>query len=338
MPSVHIQKTHRLRQFRSRRAFTLIELLVVLAIIAFLIGMLVPVLQMVRVSAARVQCVNNLKQIALASHDYHSNYGVFPPGCNSDTGAGVMMYLLPNLEQAGVFEKMPNTLQQGKGGDWLKQLNGLNANNPANAKISVLLCPSASNLASVEGTVKKESFELTAAKTASFNIQANKGDTTLGLTNYVGNSGMYFFSTDEKQPQNGKYSNGPLYPDSRVKLTDIVDGTSNTLLFGEALGGPETGAPTYNLTWMGAGVLPSYWDCQTPSAWYTFGSNHPGVVNFAFCDGSVRSISKVAAKDKSSIPPPYPSAALGSPRWNAFQCLAGIADNSFPDFSLLGLP
>jgi prepilin-type processing-associated H-X9-DG protein len=161
-------------------------------------------------------------------------------------------------------------------------------------------------------------------------------DQTMGRTSYVGNAGMHKFNTDPVNVGNKAYSRGPYYPDSSVTPDTISDGLSSTIAFGEALGGSESGTRDYALTWMGAGVMPSYWDCPAPAAWYTFGSGHAGGVNFAMCDGSVRTIRRTTASPADNATPGSTTpAAINTPRWIAFQLAAGIQDNVSPDFGQL---
>src|SRR5215471_2006761 len=96
-----------------RKGFTLIELLVVIAIIGILIALLVPAVQKVRSAAARIQCANNLKQMALACHAYHGYYKKFPPGGDMQYLASWMVYILPYIEQGPVYNQLWQLFQAG---------------------------------------------------------------------------------------------------------------------------------------------------------------------------------------------------------------------------------
>jgi prepilin-type N-terminal cleavage/methylation domain-containing protein len=192
------------RGTRRKPGFTLIELLVVIAIIAILIGLLLPAVQKVREAAARTTCVNNQKQQGLGLHNYHDTYGTLPKGFSRYTSAAPregawtwMAYILPFIEQENVW-RMAKTFADGGGTNWYAWYN------PAcSIKQKIYTCPS-----DPEGT----------------QVYPNWGGSSKdqSLTTYLGNSGRTATSFD-----------GVLYYESKVKLVEITDGTSNTFMVGE---------------------------------------------------------------------------------------------------------
>ena len=174
-----------------RRGFTLFQLLVALALLAIAFALFLPALAKVRAAAARMQSTNNLKQIALACHDYASaNNDVFPPGCDANHFSAAA-YLLPYIEQGNVFNLI----------DFKKSVD-----DDANAKArKVVVITFLTPLDPIK-TVRDD----------------------YGPTNYLFNAGSKPDLADD---------DGVFYQGSKVKLIDITDGTSNTLLAAETLKG-----------------------------------------------------------------------------------------------------
>jgi prepilin-type N-terminal cleavage/methylation domain-containing protein len=182
-----------------RHAFTLLELLVVLAIVAVLMGLLLPAVQRARDAAARIKCANNLHQLGLAVHQYHDTRGSFPPGMCSTPPyrfASWMTLLLPYLEQSNLWDATVTAYRQSRSP----------FKNPPHVGLATVVplfaCPA-----------DPRSDQVQFAKRDKFNV---------ALTSYLGVEGQNLYSHD-----------GVLFKDSAIRIADISDGTSNTLLAGE---------------------------------------------------------------------------------------------------------
>jgi prepilin-type N-terminal cleavage/methylation domain-containing protein len=299
----------RSRVARARNGFTLIELLVVIAIIAILIGLLLPAVQKVREAAARMSCSNNLKQISLACHNYESAVGSLPPGgVGAPRGAGfsfsaphnsVHTFLLPYIEQNNVYNQLSTqTNPQG-------QTQGLIAveNNPqtfsttgwwtntinfrlAQTRIKTYECPSDPS----RDNPSRGVFIATYAQNLTFTggFMPNPGGAVLAKTNYLGSAGC--IGPASNSTFYDRY-NGALFNRSQEKLATMIDGTSNTVLFGETLMGAQPNRD-FAVSWMGGGYSVFAWGIPENSFWYTFGSGHQGVVIMGLGDGAVRIVRK----------------------------------------------
>lgn len=285
---------------RVRSGVTLVELLAVIAIIGILLGLLLPAVQSARESARRTECSHQLKQLGLAAHNFHNSFDRLPPGYLGplppvrvppfhDQYVGVIPYLLPYLEAADVFERIDTEmrLERHVAGGWWSQ--------PASwavsqTRIGMLVCPSDDPYSSRQGTfaglhVYHNAEEGMVFLNGLYMPNASAGD-QLGRTNYVGSAG----GMGETGSSHWDRFRGALTNRSQNRLTDIVDGTANTLLFGEAVGGHTEGRRDFSHSWMGSGSLPLAWGLGD-RAYNRFSSWHPGVVQFGMADGSVRPIS-----------------------------------------------
>lgn len=271
-----------------RKGFTLIELLVVIAIIAILIALLVPAVQKVREAAARTQCNNNIKQVALSAHSYEAAYKRFPSGHNfgdpatapaaPDKGKyyGLLVALFPYMEKGDIVKSMDLTSQY--------QLNTNGPNSVGAQPVLSLICPSDVNMP-VPAVLKYNTYYF-------------------GISSYGGCSGTSATEVASKWGQ--MLNNGIFFGNSRVRMNEILDGTSNTLFFGERtqvkLEKASSAMAVGGWAWANAyaledhtmntssGKMEGYLDHDKDD----FGSLHGGGVgaNFAFADGSVRFINK----------------------------------------------
>jgi prepilin-type N-terminal cleavage/methylation domain-containing protein/prepilin-type processing-associated H-X9-DG protein len=343
-----------------RCAFTLIELLVVIAIIGVLIALLLPAVQKVREAANRTTCANNLKQLGLAAHNYQSNFNQLPPGylgpLKNETppfplplvdttvqNVGVLVYLLPYLEMDNVYRELVLNLDVRSGGTpWWLGPNGPHNLSAAQTKIKTFLCPSNDPYANNQGVgyamhyYNVNSQAIPVWYYASFKTEGQApGSSELGRTCYLAVGGAFGRGTNTiASPPDWPIAfsdyEGLLTNRSQNALDRVLDGTSNTLLFGEVTGGSLQNADgKYGYSWIGDGTLPTFMGIATVNPeWYQFSSFHGGAVQFCFADGSVRGL----LPDGSSI---HIEDLLGhpqySPGWFVLQQLAGFHDGGTLD-------
>ncbi|HLN33434.1 MAG TPA: DUF1559 domain-containing protein [Gemmataceae bacterium] len=280
-----------LRSPVSRRpGFTLIELLVVIAVMAILVGLLIPAVQKVRAAADRARCLNNLKQIGLALHGYHDTQGGFPPAVTSnvhgDPVASTILvswipYILPYIEQGSLYEQYNFQVRFD---------NPLNDTGVNQARIGLLVCPSSP------------------AQGLAVNRRA--------ITDYAAACGLNrSFSPnpflDPNPPVDPTFF-GVLGQNASRKISEITDGTSNTVMVAEDAGrtqswqmgtymGPAANADP---AWADAEMTrlliagfnpvtnaqpgPCAVNCTNNGEVYSF---HQGGANVLFADGSVHLLS-----------------------------------------------
>lgn len=299
-----------------RRGFTLIELLVVIAIIGLLVSMLMPAVQKAREAARRSSCINNMRQLGLASHNYLSTHRSFPPGwitrpaCDYNIGpfrepvigpiSNVPSPLAPpQLSTYDPQSKQVQIREWAFNPEWtwhamlLPQMDQMTVQinfalphaDPNNWKmcqipIESYICPSAALPSSRPGN--------------------------LGYSTYRGNLGWWPTLDPTTQQPMTPLDNGAFYGNSAISDRDFTDGTSSTILFGESLFGiwserysccararDDMGSANFDTYWWSPTNTQS--PCQQPpyiAHLFGFGSFHGDVTNFVLADGSTRSVSK----------------------------------------------
>jgi prepilin-type N-terminal cleavage/methylation domain-containing protein/prepilin-type processing-associated H-X9-DG protein len=284
MASLHLRQ--------ARRAFTLIELLVVIAIIAILIALLVPAVQKVRESAARTQCANNLKQMALGCHGFHDAKHALP-NSRRDADYTWFVELFPYIEQSDLASQW----NMNVGTSFYGQSSAAR-----DTPVSIYFCPArrAPMGTNAPGDPEDGNGAVTATGAVA-DYACNVGDT----------GGDYWWTTNSDGTPNTP-STGPFHLDNNwsnqaaakyiggVRFMVITDGLSNTILLGEKhvpltqFGVNAYDAAAYNgdhgSAFRGAGPALTLARNPTDAFPNRFGSYHPGVCQFAFCDGSVRAI------------------------------------------------
>jgi prepilin-type N-terminal cleavage/methylation domain-containing protein/prepilin-type processing-associated H-X9-DG protein len=274
--------------------FTLVELLVVIAIIGILIALLLPAVQAAREAARRTQCINNLKQMGLAVHGFHGALNMFPPSRIADHKLTWFALIMPYIEQAQAFAQW----------DTLRCFY----NQPVSAReyvVSMYICPSRA----------RDSLILSKAQDGMHGSHGSQPYTG-AVGDYAATTGLVPRSGNAGEQHEGAliHANATVWWwevlqkwTSHTSMSSIVDGTSNTFMAGEWSYFASTDCALYNGDcnpgmYLGPPQLPQYatWPVyaivRSRNQW-GFGSDHPGVCQFLFCDGSARPIAMETSSD-----------------------------------------
>jgi prepilin-type N-terminal cleavage/methylation domain-containing protein len=295
-----------------RPGVTLVELLVVVAIIATLVGILLPAVQSSRESARRVICSNNLKQIGLAALSYHESNGHFPPGHSLEFGWSVTTFILPFLEEVALYDQF----------DTRASMDLTNPTILSNVRqvMPKYLCPTSNDPSPDQNPYT--GMEIVSGVATRW---SRAGKARIGLSNYIASNGSgdlrhdypdSMWSTLPNGPVKWKQTAGLYYFDSRVLAAQVKDGLSNTVAFTERTGGQHNGTSHRATVWAGgshpkaalkgwggftsirqltvqvANNCCNYWSSingSTPSQ-YGPSSRHLGGVFVVMADGAVRFI------------------------------------------------
>jgi prepilin-type N-terminal cleavage/methylation domain-containing protein/prepilin-type processing-associated H-X9-DG protein len=290
---------------RMRSAFTLIELLVVIAIIAILIGLLLPAVQKVREAAARMQCSNNLKQIALGTHGYHDSFSRFPPGgvtegfcCGTQSRTNWAIEILPFLEQQALFATYNNAITNEASGNAFTRTQ----------RVRTYECPSDASVSGMGVTLAPASGPGSGLQymVGSYRAVSGRANITAPLGWMDNGEGLALPQTFRGVLHTVWVAQGL----NQETFNSVTDGTSNTVMFGEWQTRTNPNRRTFwaytYTSYNQSSVHPAshtylndFTRCEQISAQLgldnrpcrrSFGSFHTNGANWAMADGSVRFI------------------------------------------------
>ena len=240
----------------STRGFTLVELLVVIAVIGVLIALLLPAVQSAREAARRIQCANNLKQFGIALHNYHDTYTVLPsimsraersivgerPGCLGGKITSVHSRLLPFFEQTAIYDLIPQNQEWLYTNCWSHACTiSIGACDAARLSIATFRCPSDSGSSVMDSIAIQRST-----------VRGTEGPeiTPTATTSYMCCTGSGVdFNYDIRYKTDGTF-----YAESKTGLEALTDGTSNVIVFSEAIVG-DGYMPGYDMGTGGGGLV-----------------------------------------------------------------------------------